>query len=280
VKRFVTSDGLRLAYDEQGEGTPLLCLAGLSRNMADFDPVAARFAGQARVIRMDYRGRGASESAPDWQSYTILREGRDALELLDHLQVDRAAILGTSRGGLIAMTLAGVAPDRLTGAILVDIGPEVPDEAVRAIMVYLGRAPAYRSLDEAARAMPAALAPAFANVPDATWRAHAERLYRETPGGLALRYDPRLRDAFAATGPVGAAGDLWPEFRALAALGPLGLIRGANSALLTQEIAAAMRAAAPRIAVAEVPDRGHVPFLDEPEATALIAQVLADLPRA
>lgn len=277
MNRFQSSDGLTLAYRDVGHGPAVLCLAGLSRNSADFAPVVDRFADSARLICPDYRGRGASDPAPDWRSYTLEREGADALELLDRLGIERAAILGTSRGGLIAMLLALVAPERISGAILVDIGPEVASEGTRAILQYLGRPPGYRSYADAVRALPASMAPAFTNVPDTTWRAFAERLYAETPTGLALRYDPRLRDAFAETGPIGPREDLWPEFRALAEGRPLGLIRGANSTLLRTETAAAMREAAPHMRVADVPDRGHVPFLDEPESVTLIEAVLADL---
>ena len=102
---FTTSDGTRLAYDDQGAGLPLLCLPGLTRTMADFDYLIPHLP-PLRLIRMDYRGRGASQ----WTgaaSYTVPQEGKDALELLDHLGVAKAAILGTSRGGLIGLLLAG-----------------------------------------------------------------------------------------------------------------------------------------------------------------------------
>ncbi len=275
---FHTSDGLRLAYDETGRGPPVLCLSGLTRNMADFDTVVARFADTARFIRMDYRGRGASEFAPDSSSYTIAQEAQDALALLDHLALPKAAILGTSRGGLIAMALASTAPERLTGALLNDIGPEVAPAGIDAILDYLGRPPTYRTHAEAAAGLASALAPAFRNVPQDTWLTHAMRLFRATPDGLALSYDPRLRDAIVNTGASGPLPTLWPQFDALAALGPIALIRGANSNLLSAQTATEMRARAPHMLYAEIPDRGHVPFLDEPDAETAIAAFLARLP--
>ena len=57
---FTADDGAKLAYSDEGEGLPVLCLAGLTRNMADFDHVAPHLSG-VRMIRMDYRGRGQSE---------------------------------------------------------------------------------------------------------------------------------------------------------------------------------------------------------------------------
>lgn len=280
--RFTTSDGLSLAYDDRGAGPPLLCLAGLTRNMADFDPVVAGFADRARVIRLDARGRGLSDHALDWRSYSLPREAQDVLELMDHLGLETASILGTSRGGLIAMTLAAGHADRLAGVFLVDIGPVIEQEGLAPIMEYIGRPPVWRTYAEAAAALPEAMAPRFAGVPEATWRAHAERLWSEGPQGLALRYDARLREAVlegAQDGSrdgsrdgarVGALPDLWPLFDALAGK-PLGLIRGANSDLLSAQTAAEMRRRRPDMVFAEVPDRGHVPFLDEPESVAAIA---------
>ena len=98
TQTFTTPDGTRLAYDDRGDGLPLLCLPGLTRTMADFDYMLPHLP-PCRVIRMDYRGRGASQ----WTgaaTYTVPQEAKDALDLLDHLGLDRAAVLGTSRGGL------------------------------------------------------------------------------------------------------------------------------------------------------------------------------------
>lgn len=91
-------------------------------------------------------------------------------------------------------------------------------------------------------------------------------LYRQGAEGLEITYDPGLRAPIEAGGDVP---DLWPVFDALAGK-PLGLIRGAGSNLLTAQTAAKMQARRPDMVFAEVPDRGHVPFLDEPEAVSAI----------
>lgn len=267
---FTSDDGLRLAFDDRGRGHPLLCLAGLTRNMADFASVAADFAGRARIIRLDSRGRGASDPDPDPGHYTIAREAQDALALLDHLGIERASILGTSRGGLIAMALAAMAPERLAGVILNDVGPVVERAGLAEITGYIGRRPTYADYAEAVERLPAVMAGSgFANVPPARWRAFAEALYVETPGGLDLRYDPALRIALQEQMSRGELPEIWPLFEALAPR-PVALIRGAGSNLLSAATAAEMRRRMPGMLFAEVPDRGHVPFLDEPEAVALI----------
>jgi pimeloyl-ACP methyl ester carboxylesterase len=107
------------------------------------------------------------------------------------------------------------------------------------------------------------------------WLEEARKHAVETPEGLRLTYDPALREAFLAAF-EGPPVDLWPLFDALAGL-PLALIRGANSDLLTAATAAEMQRRRPDMGFAEVPDRAHIPFLDEPEAVALIRTFLAGL---
>lgn len=271
IQHFIAEDGARLAFRDEGTGLPLLCLPGLTRSMADFDYLIPHLP-PLRLIRMDYRGRGASE----WTgaaTYTIEQEARDALRLLDHLGVAQAAILGTSRGGLIGMVLGAVARDRVLGLILNDVGPEIARDGLSRIFDYVGRNPAGKTYEGYAERL--SRTPGFGNVPMSRWLEEARKLSVETPEGLRIPYDPALRDAFlkAFDGPPV---DLWPLFDALQGL-PLALIRGANSDLLTPDTVQEMRARRPDMAFAEVPGRAHIPFLDEPEALALIRAFLGGL---
>lgn len=267
MQKFTSSDGLQLAYRDVGKGLPVLCLSGLTRSSTDFDYVAPILSG-VRMITMDYRGRGQSQWANDPLTYNIATEAQDALGLLDHLGLEKAAILGTSRGGLIAMVLAAVAPDRLIGVCLNDIGPEIATTGMDVIMTYLGRNPRFKTRAEMTAAMPGGMA-GFANVPMTRWAQEVERHTLELDGGLSINYDPNLRVAVEAAGHQPTP-DLWPLFDAMAGL-PLALIRGENSNLLTPQTAAQMQRRRPDMIFAPVPDRAHVPFLDEPEATRVIA---------
>ena len=272
MPHFTTSDGLSLHYTDEGTGLPLLCLSGLTRDGRDFDYVAPHLE-QVRLIRMDYRGRGQSEWG-DHSQYTVPVEARDALELLDHLGLESAAVLGTSRGGLIAMLLAATAKQRLTGVALNDIGPEIAPAGLAVIEAYLGRNPAFGTLEEAAVAF-STLLTQFEGVPMTRWRAEVGKFFRETPDGLEIVYDPRLRDAVLGDGAQPAA-DMWPLFDALKGL-PLCAIRGANSDLLTPGTFAEMRRRRPDMIAVEVPGRGHIPYLDEPEALDALTRWLAML---
>lgn len=273
MPRFTTSDGVSLHYLDEGDGPPVLCLAGLTRNVMDFTYLMPHLA-DCRVIRMDYRGRGQSDWVEDYMSYNILREGQDAVELLDHLGLNRVTLIGTSRGGLIAMLLSVTDHDRLAGVVLNDIGPEVTELGIQRIMDYVGKEPPFADLDAAAKALAAGSAESFPGVPLSRWREQAQFMWAGKPdGGVGLRYDPRLRDALIGQAGVGQAPDLWTLFDGLADL-PLAVIRGANSDLFSAQTFEKMQARHPNMVAVTVPNRGHVPFLDEPEALRAIRAML------
>jgi len=266
---FTTPDGARLAYRDEGQGTPLLCLAGLTRTMGDFDYMVPHLP-PCRLIRMDYRGRGASQ----WTgaaSYTVPQEARDAVALLDHLGVAQAAVLGSSRGGMIGMMLAARARERLLGLCFNDVGPALQRAGLERIFDYVGRNPSAKTHAALAASLPANL-PGFQHVPPERWLAEARLHYTAAGDGLKITYDPALREAFLAA-VEGPAPDLWPLFDACAGL-PLALIRAANSDLLSAADAAEMRRRRPDMIFGLVPDRAHIPFLDEPVALAVITAFL------
>ena len=281
--RFVSApDGLKLHYAEYGSaldpGAPVVCLPGLTRSAEDFAALARAlsFGGRKRrrVLALDYRGRGLSEWDRNWENYNVGVENADILSLLDAAEIHHAVVIGTSRGGLIGMFLAATAKDRLAGLCLNDIGPDIARGGLEKIREYVGRNPAAKTIDDLVARLPGQMT-GFANVPDERWRAFAQGLYDETPNGLINRYDPALRDSFLATFDAPPA-DLWPWFDACAGL-PLALIRGGNSDLLMPETAAEMRRRRPDMQFAEVPDRGHVPFLDEPGSLRVIRDWLAQI---
>jgi pimeloyl-ACP methyl ester carboxylesterase len=270
MPHFTTFDGLKLHYWDESEGQPVLCLPGLTRTGNDFNEMAPHLS-DVRLIRLDSRGRGDSDWDPNPMNYAVPVEAKDALALLDHLGVDKVTAFGTSRGGMVSMMIAAMAKPRLAGVLLNDVGPELDRADLQAIVDGLGRNPPYKTYEEAAAKYPTDW-PGFPNVPPERWMVEVRRLWKEVPEGLAVRYDPALRvssEAVMAGPPV----DLWPLFDALAGL-PLALLRGANSRLLTPETVAKMQARRPDMIFAEVPDRAHIPFLDEPESLGVIRALL------
>lgn len=273
MQKFRVDDGAMLAYRDEGQGLPLLALAGLTRDGRDFDYLARHLPGDVRLIRLDSRGRGGS----DWTgpaSYTVAREAQDALALIDHLGLAQVAIVGSSRGGLLGMVLAATQRARVRGLCLNDVGPVLERAGLLRIGSYIGVQPTVPVLDEIADRMQAAM-PGFDHVPDLRWQEETVRHYVQLDGRVGLTYDPALRVAFDAA-MAGPLGDAWPLFEACAGL-PLALIRGANSDVLARETAAEMRRRRPDMAFAEVPGRGHIPFLDEAEALGCITSWLAQM---
>ncbi len=266
---FTASDGARLAYCDTGTGQAVLCLAGLTRTMADFGYLAPHLAG-ARLIRMDYRGRGDSQwTGP--ATYTVRQEAQDGIALLDHLGVQKVALIGSSRGGLVGLALAAMAKARLSGILFNDVGPVIEHGGLQRIFDYLGRNPAAKTHADMAARLARAL-PGFSGVPESRWLQEARLHYRAGPRGLEITYDPALREPFLAAF-SGPPVDLWPLFDGCSGL-VLGLIRGANSDILSPPTVEEMRRRRPDLICAEVPGRGHMPFLDEPEALTCVHSFL------
>lgn len=259
-----------------GAKTPALCLHGLTRNEKDFEDLAPRIAATGRdVIALTMRGRGASDYDPDYLNYHPLTYCSDALTALDSLGVEAAIFVGTSLGGIVTMLANESAPERVSAAIINDVGPELAAEGIARIAGYAGKTKTrVADLDEAAAEIRAVNGVAFPGAGDEFWRVFARRTFRENAAGSwTLAYDPNIGKALTEVGP---APDLWSPWKSLKDK-PTLLIRGAISDLLSPEIVAKMRKAHPDFAYAEVPNVGHAPTLTESAAWDAIAVFLERL---
>lgn len=272
---WTSADGLRLYYRDypgSSERPPLLCLHGLTRNSRDFENFAARHAGRFRLIAVDFRGRGSSERDPRPERYLPVTYAADILQLLDIADIPRAIFVGTSLGGLVTMLIAGMQPQRIEGAILNDVGPDLDPRGIDRIKTYVGKPMRFANWDDAADYVAAINARLPASFGPTDWVRFARRLCREEDGAIIFDYDMAIADAFSQPEPAEPF-DMWPFFEALARR-PLLVIRGAESDLLSAETAVRMRGASEVIAVATVAGVGHAPTLEEPEAVAAIDRFL------
>src|SRR5690606_914696 len=115
---------------------PVLCLAGLTRNSRDFHDIAMALSSgeNARdVYALDCRGRGRSQHDPDWRNYSIPVEVLDVQDLITLRGLEKTAIIGTSRGGLISMALAAAQPTIIGAVVLNDIGPVIERDGLTRI---------------------------------------------------------------------------------------------------------------------------------------------------
>jgi len=188
----------------------------------------------------------------------------------------RVVVIGTSLGGIIAMGLALVAPQRLAGVVLNDVGPEIDQRGIDRIRGYTGKLPPVKSWADAAAQARAIYSIAMPEYTDAQWLAFCRQTYREGPDGVPVPdMDPRIGDAIR-DGPAAPAA-MWPAFTALKPI-PTLAIRGATSDLLSAATFARMQEVKPDLIQVEVPGRGHAPALDEPAAERAIDAFLAALP--
>lgn len=276
---FVSSaDGLRLHARDYNRGAArrpaVVCLAGLTRTVEDFDALAPALAfdgdGGRRVIAIDSRGRGRSQKDPKPENYTVPVEAGDVLTVAAALGIDRAVVVGTSRGGLIAMTLAGMRPAFLAGVVFNDIGPVLDMAGLARIKGYAGKITRPANWEEAARNHKALFSRDFPKLTDADWMAWARRAWKVEDGRFTGTCDPRVADGFAALTPDDPPPALWPLYDALAGV-PLMVVRGALSDLLSPATVAEMAARRPDLEIVEVPDQGHAPLLEDAPTIARIA---------
>ena len=259
-------------YDLGAPGLPLLCLGGLTRNAKDFHDLALRHAPRRRVVAPDYRGRGLSSRDPDWRNYRPETYAGDVLDFLTVLGVERAVVLGTSMGGLLAMGLAALRPTLVAGVIINDIGPEVAGDGYSRILDYI-------STDRPQPDWPAAIAalrdmfPTLALPTPAKWQRMAEATYRRGDDGL-LHYDWDTALARTLAADSKNLPDLWAYYRGLGSR-PALVLRGALSDVLTTATFERMAAEKPGLLRVEVAGAGHVPSLDEPESEKAIDEFLA-----
>ena len=268
-----SQDGLSLAlriFDAPvSDRRPLLCLPGLSRNSRDFIALGAYFSRHPieprRVIAVDYRGRGLSDPDPDWRNYKPVVEAQDALAAAAALGIERAILVGTSRGGIISMLIGALRPALIAGVVLNDIGPVLEGRGLARIKAYLSNRHSAGSWEAAVALVRSASEAQFPALSDADWRSFAAAHFVETPAGLAPQFDPNLRKTIVDIDVTEKIPVLWPQFMSLANV-PVLAIRGEHSDLLSPRTLADMAKRHPGLEPLTVPGQGHAPLLRD-EAT-------------
>lgn len=270
-RRVKGQDGLALYYRDYGDPLsprpPLLCLTGLTRNSADFADLAERHAGERRVLCLDYRGRGRSAYDSDWRNYDPRVYVSDIAHLIAANDLHRIVAVGTSLGGVLVMALAVVKPTVLAAAVLNDIGPDVVAGGFTRILDYIGEDQPQPDWTSAVRYL-RELLPTLSIRSDEGWIKMARATYRQGEDGL-LHFDWDVKLAKPLLAQRGIVPDLWPLFRALRRVPTLAL-RGALSDVLSLETFERMALAKPDLERVTVPDAGHAPTFNEPEAAAAI----------
>lgn len=266
--RYTSSDGLTLAGRKYGwehrDALPAVCLPGLTRNAADFHRLAVHLSQHAqtprRVLCLEYRGRGRSQYDKNWENYNVLTEADDVVQGMTAAGLQHAAMIGTSRGGLIIMLLAAMKPGLMAKIVLNDVGPEIDGAGLVRIKKTIESGSDAGSWKEAAEQLKSVGKRDFPNYSDEEWERQARLIYREDGGRLVRNYDPKLVNTLKALDLDTRLPSLWPQFTGLRKM-PLMLIRGERTDLLSEQTVEKMQKIHSGMQIVNVPDQGHAPDL-------------------
>jgi pimeloyl-ACP methyl ester carboxylesterase len=121
---IATSDAVRIAYEVRGTGEPVLMIHGLGYDRFGWGPAPDLLAEEFEAVLFDNRGVGESDAPPGPYSAPML--AADALAVLDSLGLERAHVVGTSLGGMVAQELVHAHPERVTKLVLACTTPGGP----------------------------------------------------------------------------------------------------------------------------------------------------------
>lgn len=251
----INVNGIQLAYERRGEGTPLVLLHGYPLDHHLWDEVVPLLEKTFDLILPDLRGFGQSTTVDS--AYTMDDLASDIAGLLDQLGIQKTAIAGHSMGGYVALAFARLYPERVLGLALVSsqVLPDPPDRKE-------GR---YKSAAEVSEngieSVVATMTPKFTSneILQAFARASMERQQPAAYVGALQAMAERMDST-----------PLLSSFQF-----PVILIHGEADALIPIDRAREVKVALPQAYLAEIPGAGHMPMMEAPEKTAEALKHLA-----
>ena len=274
MERFRTSDGTLIAFDDEGEGRPLVFLHGLMANRGFF-PGQRALADRFRIVTVDLRGHGQSRetaTSPTLEGPTTDRLAADVAALAAHLGLEDAIGVGWSLGAAVLWhVLAGPQSARFAGAVVIDMTPRVMNDSSWALGLSAEHCEARAEAIEGDFASFAAAAGAaiFAREngsganPLAEWA--AAEFARNDPAAIGSTWESLVRQ----------------DFRPLLAAirQPTLVVHGARSHLYGPDTADHLVAALPDASVLRFESSGHAPHIEQPELfNAALRDFAAGLP--
>lgn len=261
-----TSDGVHLAYDELGEGEPVLFVQGLGYDRNGFGPLPQLLADEFRVVLFDNRGVGDSD-APEGP-YSVTQLATDAVAVLDAAGIPTAHVLGVSLGGFIAQELALAHSDRVDKLVLVSTAPgSVPPS----------------------HPMPERGVEAFARFPELDREAGLRLMVENSLGDHGVRERPDLVEeiyryrlhrapslaAWQAQAYAGATFDAYDRIPAIGA--PTLVIQGSGDTVVNPLNGELLAERIPNARLHLVPERGHLVLWQE---AAMLAPIVRQFLRS
>jgi pimeloyl-ACP methyl ester carboxylesterase len=260
LERTAKVNGITLHYLDWGpaDAPPVVLLHGITGHARVWDHLAARLVPGRRVLALDQRGHGDSDPAPD-DDYRVGTMADDVAAFVGSLRIDRFALLGHSMGGRIAIKYAADHAARLERLVIVDIGPDINLAGLQRVRDMMAQSPERIESEDWAveyirRANP---------LQDLDMLRERVRhgLKRLPEGELTWKYAKGLRDMMR-EGRRDAV-DLWEPLPRIPC--PTLVVRGAESDILSAEVAKKMTERLPDGRVVEIAGAGHTVPADRPE---------------
>lgn len=248
-------NSIQLAYERRGTGTPLVLLHGFPLDHHLWSEVVPLLEDTFDIIVPDLRGFGNSTmiDAP----HSIDDYASDIASLLDHLNIQKAAIVGHSMGGYVALAFARLHPERVSGLGLVSsqVLADAPERKE-------GRYKSAADVDSnGIGSVVEAMAPKFTN---------DERLQAYARASMERQQPTAYIGALKAMAERIDSTSLLSSFHF-----PVVVIHGDADSLIPIERAREVKAALPQAYLMEIPGVGHMPMMEAKEKTAEALKRLA-----
>ena len=251
----ISVNGVRLAYERRGTGSPLVLLHGYPLDHHLWDEVVPLLQDTFDLILPDLRGFGESSTVDSF--YAMEDIASDIAALLDHLEIQKTAIAGHSMGGYVALAFARLYPERISGLGLVStqVLADAPDRKE-------GR---YKSAAEVAdkgiASVVETMTPKFTANPELQKFAR-ESMERQQPAA----YIGTLKA-------MAERVDSTPLLSSLTV--PIVIVHGDADSLIPVDRAREVKAALPNAYLVEISGAGHMPMMEDKEKTAEALKLLA-----
>lgn len=249
--RLRLSNGLCLAYSTRGAGRLIVCLHPVGTRRAFWEPLMDRLADRYRLIAVDFRGHGDSDTPQ--RGFTLDELADDVIELLRQQKASGAVVMGCSLGGMVTQAIALKAPELLSAVVIADTG-YMQTDATRQVMA--------RRAADALRGMPTVI--------DTTIERWFPAAFRRSNPGLAEQVKAWLLedDPIVFSWCWEAIRDLAFGQRLSTIKLPALVIRGAEDASTPSATMQEMAKLLPRSRFVEIAESGHVAPLQDPDRFA------------
>ncbi len=251
-----------VVYYEWGDAANprvVICVHGVGRNGRDFDVIAEALSSTHRVLSVDMPGRGNSDWLADPNDYVFPTYLTTLTALIARSGAETVEWIGTSMGGLLGIVAAAQPRTPLRRLVINDVGPEIQPAALARIGSYFGKDPTFATFAEIEAYVRDISAP-FGPLTDAQWEFITRTNVRQRGDGRwGIAYDPGIAVPFRN---APAPPDLWPVWDAIHC--PTLVLRGAQSDLLSRDVAERMTERGPKPRVVEIAGVGHAPMLLDP----------------